>query len=84
MEYVSVVPNKPNIAPIETSNIVEFTGKIFEIKATESKADAKRLIEGKAVKINNEIIADINHFVNNKNPFELSVGKKKFFKIIIK
>jgi tyrosyl-tRNA synthetase len=72
------------IITFEEGNQKKLVDIIFEIKATESKADAKRLIEGKAVKINNEIIADINHFVNNKNAFELSVGKKKFFKIIIK
>ena len=72
------------IIAFEEGNQKKLVDIIFEIKATESKADAKRLIEGKAVKINNEIISDINHFVNNKNPFELSVGKKKFFKIIIK
>ena len=72
------------IITFEEGNQKKLVDIIFEIKATESKADAKRLIEGKAVKINNEIIADINHFVNNKNTFELSVGKKKFFKIIIK
>ena len=71
------------IIAFEEGNQKKLVDIIFEIKATESKADAKRLIEGKAVKINNEIIADINHFVNNKNAFELSVGKKKFFKIII-
>lgn len=72
------------IIAFEEGNQKKLVDIIFEIKATESKADAKRLIEGKAVKINNEIIADINHFINNKNTFELSVGKKKFFKIIIK
>jgi len=72
------------IIAIEENNPKKLVEIIFEIKATESKADAKRLIEGKAVKINNEIIFDVNHSINNKNPFELSIGKKKFFKIIIK
>ena len=71
------------IIAFEEGNQKKLVDIIFEIKATESKADAKRLIEGKAVKINNEIIADINYLVNNKNTFELAVGKKKFFKIII-
>lgn len=71
------------IITFEEGNQKKLVDIIFEIKATESKADAKRLIEGKAVKINNEIIADINYLVNNKNTFELAVGKKKFFKIII-
>ncbi len=72
------------IIAFEENNQKKLVDIIFEIKATESKADAKRLIEGKAVKINNEIIADINHIISNKNAFELSIGKKKFFKIIIK
>ena len=71
------------IIAFEEGNQKKLVDIIFEIKATESKADAKRLIEGKAVKINNEIIVDINYLVSNKNTFELSVGKKKFFKIII-
>jgi len=56
---------------------------IFESKITESKGDAKRLIEGKAVKINNQLVEDINHIITNTNDFELSIGKKKFYKIII-
>ena len=72
------------IITIEENNSKKLVDIIFEIKATESKADAKRLIEGKAVKINNQIISDINHSINNKDAFELSIGKKKFFKIIIK
>ncbi|MFZ9180402.1 MAG: tyrosine--tRNA ligase [Rickettsiales bacterium] len=57
---------------------------ITAIKATESKADAKRLIEGKAVKINNILVSDINHLIIEKNDFELAIGKKKFFKIKLK
>ena len=72
------------VITIEENNSKKLVEIIFEIKATESKADAKRLIEGKAVKINNEIIADINYSISIKNAFELSIGKKKFFKIIVK
>ena len=56
---------------------------IFEIGAAESKGAAKKLIEGKAVKINNEAVLDVLHSINNADSFDLSVGKKKFFKIII-
>ena len=72
------------IITIEENNSKKLVEIIFEINAAESKADAKRLIEGKAVKINNQIVADINHSINHKDAFELSIGKKKFFKIIIK
>ncbi len=57
---------------------------IFEIGACESKGAAKKLIEGKAVKINGEAILDIHHTITNFDEFELSVGKKKFFKILMK
>ena len=62
----------------------KLTDIIFEIGAAESKGAAKKLIEGKAVKINGEAAADINHTFTQTGDFELSVGKKKFFKIIIK
>ena len=56
---------------------------IFEIGAAESKGAAKKLIEGKGVKINNEAVLDVSHSINNADSFDLSVGKKKFFKIIV-
>lgn len=57
---------------------------IKEIGATESNGEAKRLIEGKAVKINDLIIDNINHSITDSSEFNLSVGKKKFFRIIAK
>jgi len=56
---------------------------IFEIGAAESKGAAKKLIEGKAVKINGEAVLDVLHSITNTDNFDLSVGKKKFFKIIV-
>ena len=56
---------------------------IFEINATASKADAKRLIEGKAVKVNEKLIEDINLFINKNQQFELVIGKKKHFRITL-
>jgi len=52
--------------------------------ASDSLGEAKRLIEGKAVKINGETVLDTNHQFNETGEFDLSVGKKKFFKILIK
>lgn len=53
---------------------------IFETNATVSRAEAKKLIEGNAVKINGELVSDINHTLKT-GIFELSLGKKKFLKI---
>jgi len=62
----------------------KLTDIIFEIGAAESKGAAKKLIEGKGVKINGEAVLDVQHSINQIGEFELSVGKKKFFKISIK
>ena len=60
---------------------------IFEINAVASKADAKRLIEGNAVKVNGEAVLNVNHLIEKNDEksidFELSLGKKKFFKITL-
>lgn len=55
-----------------------------EIGAVESNGEAKKLIEGKAVKINGEAVLDVQLSFKEAAEFDLSVGKKKFFKIVIK
>jgi tyrosyl-tRNA synthetase len=55
-----------------------------EIGAVESNGEAKKLIEGKAVKINGEAVIDVKLSFKEAAEFDLSVGKKKFFKIVIK
>jgi tyrosyl-tRNA synthetase len=57
---------------------------IIEIGACESKSAAKKLIEGKAVKINGKAVLDVQYMVAKTDDFELSIGKKKFFKILVK
>jgi tyrosyl-tRNA synthetase len=57
---------------------------IREIGATASNGEAKKLIEGKAVKINGEAVSEVHYSIKQSGSFELSVGKKKFFKIIVK
>ncbi len=54
---------------------------IKEIGACASNGEAKKLIEGKAVKINGELVLDVNLVINEIGEFDLSVGKKKFFKV---
>jgi tyrosyl-tRNA synthetase len=60
----------------------KLTEIIKEIGAVESNSEAKKLIEGKAVKINGELVLDHNMIITETKEFNLSVGKKKFFKII--
>ena len=56
---------------------------LLEIKVSTSKNEAKKLIQGNAVKINQQVISDVFYGFNEPCEFELSVGKKKFFKIIL-
>jgi len=56
---------------------------LLAIKACESKGEAKRLIEGNAVKINNQLICDINLALKVNQEFQLTIGKKKYFTIKI-
>lgn len=71
------------IAYLEDKKIFQI---IKEIGATESASEAKRLMQGGAVKIDDIVISDVNYQIGEKeksaNGFNLSVGKKKFFKII--
>jgi len=62
----------------------KLTEIIKEIGAVESNAEAKRLIEGRGVKINDQAVADTNRIIKEAQEFNLAVGKKKFFKIICK
>lgn len=56
---------------------------IFEVGATESKSEAKRMVKSGAVKLAGIKIDDENYTFDQIGDFELAVGKKKFFKIII-
>jgi tyrosyl-tRNA synthetase len=54
-----------------------------EIGAVESNSEAKKLIEGKGVKINGDVVLDSQFLIKETNSFDLSIGKKKFFKIFV-
>ena len=46
-----------------------------------SNADARRLIAGNGVKINNNIVTDPTLMIENLDEFVISKGKNKFMKI---
>ncbi|MGB1085793.1 MAG: S4 domain-containing protein [Alphaproteobacteria bacterium] len=51
-------------------------------KLVPSKSEAKRLIEGGGIKINDHQIKDFNFILNQSNHDDvLKIGKKKLFKI---
>lgn len=77
---------KKNTAAFELKEVAFEEGKkltaiMSEIGATASNSEAKKLIQGKAVKINGEAVLDIHHGFDAVVEFDLSVGKKKFYKV---
>ena len=81
---IFIAKNSAAFEEKEISLGAKLTDVIFEIGAAESKGAAKKLIEGKAVKINGESVLDLQYTITQTGDFELAVGKKKFFKIIVK
>lgn len=74
IEEINVVPGK---------NIIDF---ITENNMAPSKSEARRLIQGGAVKINNQKIMEISYAISFDEDKELilQVGKRKFAKLIKK
>lgn len=56
---------------------------LIKTKLTLSKSEAKRLVEGKAVEIDNTIIADWKKIIEIKNGMVVRAGKRKFVKLVI-
>ena len=81
--------NLPSIK-IKTLDIekgINILNLIILSKLEESKSEVRRLIKGKAIKINNEIILDDKQIISKKlfqdNFLKLSIGKKRHIKIEI-
>lgn len=82
-EFIKVVQNKELPSHIETrdvkkSNIIEVVSDVFNI----SKSEARRLIDQKAVKFNDEIID--NYEFNVENDGLLKAGKKNIVNLKLK
>ena len=68
--------------------VVLFTESLFTLTSNNtvsSKSEAKRLIEGGGIKIDDDQINDINLTIDKSYDEKiLKIGKKKYFKIIVK
>jgi tyrosyl-tRNA synthetase len=60
------------------ANIVNL---VFDLKLTESKGEARRMVQQGAVKVNEEKVDDINRSVALKDEMVVQVGKRKFAKV---
>lgn len=54
---------------------------LVKVEFAKSKGEAKRMIQGRGVKINSQLIEDINKFVDLNEEVVLQFGKNKFIKI---
>ena len=55
---------------------------LVKVEFAKSKGEAKRMIQGKGVKIDSQLIEDINKVINLNKEVILQFGKNKFIKII--
>ena len=85
-EFINVVQNKgipediPSFKMTEEKNILDL---LLELGFVASKGEAKRLIAGGGVKLNNEKVSDIALMVSiPKEPVVLQSGKRKFMRLV--
>lgn len=82
---VNLLPEKTvKFSAEEIKNGKKLTEILRETELCESGGEAKRLIKGGGVKIDDEKVEDENQLItfDSKKPFfKISLGKKKFFKI---
>ena len=83
----SLGSNLPSVK-IETKqleNNINIIDLIILSKAENSKSEIRRLIKGKAIKINDAVVSDEKFIINNElfseNYLKLSIGKKRHIKI---
>ena len=77
--------NKENLVEIviDKSKVNTIVDLLVESKLATSRGDTKKLIDGKAVKIDDNIVQTINEKIE-KGTFVLSKGKKSIQKVILK
>ena len=83
----SLGSNLPSVK-IETKqleNNINIIDLIILSKAENSKSEIRRLIKGKAIKINDAVVSDEKFIINQElfteNYLKLSIGKKRHIKI---
>ena len=73
-----------NIKDIKLSDDIQkisICDLLVKVEFAKSKGEAKRMIQGKGVKINSELIEDINKVIDLNEEVILQFGKNKFIKI---
>jgi tyrosyl-tRNA synthetase len=84
-EFISVFSKKG--IPDDIKEVSGMSGKgildiLCELQFTQSRGEAKRLIQGGGVKIDSEKITDLAYTVNLEKDVILQAGKRKFAKLV--
>ncbi len=85
-EFIKVFSNKELPSDIEIKRLAKSSENIVELLTstglTSSKGEARRLIQGGGVKVDNEKISSPELIISLEKEILLQVGKRKFLKII--
>ena len=77
-----IVPE--NIQTIEISNVakeISIIDLLIKVNFAKSRSEAKRMVQGKSIKINGELVEDIQSMVKLDKEINLQFGKNKFVKV---
>ena len=78
-----LIPDNIDVVNISKENPkINITDLLVSLNFVNSKSEAKRMISQRAVKINDNVITDINYVLDLKNEIILKYGKNKVLKII--
>lgn len=84
-EFINVIQNKgvpQDIREFSVNEDINIVDLLVNLGFSKSKSEAKRLIQGSGVKIDNEKISDINLIIS-KNPNKIiQSGKRNFAKLV--
>lgn len=77
-----IVPE--NIQTIEISNVakeISIIDLLIKVNFAKSRSEAKRMVQGKSIKINGGLVEDIKSMVKLDKEINLQFGKNKFVKV---
>ena len=77
-----IVPE--NIQTIEISNVakeISIIDLLIKVNFAKSRSEAKRMVQGKSIKINGELVEDIQNMAKLDKEINLQFGKNKFVKV---
>lgn len=87
LRYKQVAKGKipDNIQEINISNEekeISICDLLVKVKFAPSKSEAKRMVQGKGVKINGNVVENLSEIITLEEPIILQFGKNKFLKIV--